>query len=976
LTFWKENYAEEHPDVAKSYNDIGAVYSDVGEYTLAYEFYLKALDLRLKLFGKNHSDVAKTYLNIGNIFYFLGDYSRQLESYSLATKIFINACGEKHPYVAAGYHNLGIVYQQMGDFESALSHFNKALELRIELLGQNHPEIASSYNNLGVIYEKTGASEKAIECYQNSLLISRTNSGEKNPEVATSYLNIGAVYFKKGDLEEALQYYYKALKIYRQALGENHLHVAECYNNIGVVYVRKGEYDAGNQYYDKSLRIKYRILGQNHPSIAESYSNIGMVYTDIKIYDKALEFHKLALNIYLQNFEENHPEIAICHTNIGVAQHNAGDNIQALQSYHQALGIYLRLPGENHPDLAATYRNIGQVFEDSKDYEKALNYYQQSIMALVTDFNQDSIYVNPNLENIISKTNLFRSLALKARAFEKLFTLESKQLVDIETALSTIELAINLVDQIRHSYKTADSKFFLASQVSQVYDQAIRAAMKLYAATQEEKYKEIAFCFAEKSKSGVLLEAIFESQVKLFTGIPDSLLHYEKRLKADLSFYENSLYTELQTGNSANSFKISLWQEKLFQLKQAQREFIQQLEMDYPEYHKLKYQVKMATVRDIQEQLLDSCSTLVEYFVGDSSIYIFVISQRDFKVVSVKNHPFFKHQIRLMRSGIANKIFPRYSFFAFQLGKILINPIRSFLNSNLIIVPDGILGYLPFEALLCHEAGEKDQNYKKLPYLIRDYAISYGYSATLALEIIHRPFRKPANDFIAFAPVFSPGMRKGFIASSKAMILSSQKEIKRTPEDEYNNLSMLPATEVEIIKIWELFDRNSQKAKVFTHDQANEILLKSADLGNYKYIHFATHGYINELNPALSGIYFARDTSSTEDNVLYSGEIYNLNLKADLVVLSACETALGKFVKGEGIIGLTQGFLYAGASNLVVSLWRVVDQATADLMVLFYQNLLQQAGKAESLRNAKLELIENQQYAAPYYWAPFILIGN
>lgn len=168
------------------------------------------------------------------------------------------------------------------------------------------------------------------------------------------------------------------------------------------------------------------------------------------------------------------------------------------------------------------------------------------------------------------------------------------------------------------------------------------------------------------------------------------------------------------------------------------------------------------------------------------------------------------------------------------------------------------------------------------------------------------------------------------------------------------------------------------KAAVYLEEDAREASVKTDKLGEYRILHFATHGLVNEKNPQLSGLILSpEDSTSKEDGILHLGEIYNLNLNADLVVLSACETGLGQVAKGEGIIGLTRGFLYAGASNVLVSLWQVSDVTTADLMVDFYDKMLGGMSKPEALRAAKLQMIRRHpEYAKPYYWAPFILVGR
>jgi len=308
---------------------------------------------------------------------------------------------------------------------------------------------------------------------------------------------------------------------------------------------------------------------------------------------------------------------------------------------------------------------------------------------------------------------------------------------------------------------------------------------------------------------------------------------------------------------------------------------------------------------------------------------------------------------------------------------------------KLYIVPDGSLATLPFESLLTENfTGDINAN-NEYPYLIKKYNISYSYSANL----FYLTFSKEASstieitkliDWLAFAPVFDNRSEQSMVMFSQEL----QRQLSGLKTDSMminrsmfngNYIKPLPATETETEAIFELYDDNNLKAKVLLHNNANEKSIKSGELEQYKVLHFATHGFVNSERPELSGLLLAQDTTGGEDGVLYSGEIYNLKLNADLVVLSACETGLGKIQKGEGIIGLTRALLYAGAKNILVSLWQVNDKSTSELMVDFYKNSLANKGQlsySEALRNAKLKMISEGRYAHPFFWSPFILIGK
>ncbi len=262
------------------------------------------------------------------------------------------------------------------------------------------------------------------------------------------------------------------------------------------------------------------------------------------------------------------------------------------------------------------------------------------------------------------------------------------------------------------------------------------------------------------------------------------------------------------------------------------------------------------------------------------------------------------------------------------------------------------MGTIPFEALLTKKHTENEQDFTKLTYLAKKYSCSYEFSATLFQQ--SQDAKKP----LASKSIF-------FCAPIK---FNQQAQV----------LNDLPGTETEVKQISQLFSDSKYQTTSYIGENATESNVKSDELKNFRYLHFATHGVVNESKPELSEIFLCSDKSKKEDGNLYSGEIYNLNIKANLVTLSACQTGLGKVTKGEGIIGLSRALLYAGAKNIVVSLWTVSDESTSKLMVDFYGDILktETPDYSQSLREAKLKLMNNPTFARPYYWAPFVLIGK
>lgn len=967
-------------------------------YDLALEYDFKALQLRKEILGENHTDVSASYNNIGIVYDSNGEYDKALEYYFKALQTDKEIFGDKHPYVAASFDNIGIVYEKKGEHNKALEYGFKALQLRKEVLGENHTEVANSYNNIGLVYGEKGELDKALDYYLKSLQINEEVLGEEYPEVAAGYENIGNVYYYKSEYNKALEYYFKSLQIYKEIYGEIHPVVAAGYDNIGSVYNDKGTYDKALEYHFKAMKIRKEILGEKHPDMAASYNNIGIVYYETGENDKALEYFFKALEIKKEIMGENNSDLASSYNNIGNVYNRKGENEMALDYHLKSLQIEKKINSEKHPDVAASYENIGNVYSNSGKYDKALEYYQKGIASCLYDFNDTiDIYKIPKIKGSLNWNSLLPILKAKA----KIIGDESKTLKGIKDrdrrgiALRHYLTCDTLIDITRKEINTQSDKIALGEIASQIYKEAIDLLIPVKAVDNSEAKDtsdtdhNTAFYFSEKNKSSVLLEALAGEEAQNYAGIPDSLLQLEHNLKIDVAYYTKILAEP----EESDSVQITLYQDKLFHRNRSIDSVIMVFEKQFPEYHNLKYNNKPAKVKDIQK-LLDKKTAMRSYIVGDSTIVIFTLTRNSLDVRKIPKITNLNDSILWFRYGLTTtslRMKDNFRRLGYKLYQQLFpeNALIDRQIENLIIIPDGELAIVPFESLLTKSFTGDINEYKEYPYLIKHYNISYSYSANLFYLTFFKEATptieiKKLNDWLAFAPVFDNTGEQKMTMSSRELQhqlgwLKTDSLMANRSMFDRSAITPLPATETETETIFKLYDDDNLKAKVLLHSNANEAFIKSGELEQYKVIHFATHGFVNSENPELSGLLLAQDTTKGEDGVLYSGEIYNLRLNANLAVLSACETGLGKIQKGEGIIGLTRALLYAGAKNIIVSLWQVVDESTADLMVDFYKNALSAKGLlsySEALRNAKLKMISEGKYAHPLYWSAFILIGK
>ncbi len=781
----------------------------------------------------------------------------------------------------------------------------------------------------------------AVETLQLAWVRFQTAQKQSTPQAADCLSSLSQVYRIQGRQNQALEFETMALQIRQQQFGDNSEQVAASYNELGLIYtLSDSDLDKALEMYEKAQVLYRKIHGENHPKLAIAAINIGINYQRLKLYGDAINNFETAQKIWAGIYPNGHPNQAIVLRNLATTYGLLNNEKAALSYFQQSLNIYKRSYGEKHPDIAGTYNELGRFQVNNRRYEEALQSYQQALRANTISFAPADVKSNPKTGgNFYNETVGLFSLHLKAKAFEERHYGQTLKLEDLKLALSGLYACDSLIDDIRqHSSDEAD-KLAFGALASEVYEDGVRVAHTISELTLgSREFLHRAFYFAEKSKSAVLQESIVDAQAKAFAGIPTDLLENERQLKASIALLSQKIS---QKPIEAEERKL---REALFTTNTQYQRFIKELEKSYPNYFNLKYNKNEVTVTALQ-QVLKPRSGLVSYFIADRGkrIYQFVITKTKFRVKSMALPPDFDRYLRGFRNSLLHSSMSTYKKATGELQRALLPKVSRRVN-QLVIIPSGPLATVPFEALPRKRVASRD--FDQIDYLIKSVGVSYDFSANLFLQKSRVNTRKQEPSVFLCAPVtFDPDQ----------------------------NLSALPASEKEVTDIANLFP---QHAKAVKFADANEAVVKSKDLLQYSYLHFATHGVVDEENPAASRIFL--NNSASEDGNLFAGEIYSLSLNANLAVLSACQTGLGKISKGEGVIGLSRALIYAGAKNIVVSFWAVADESTAQLMTKFYQEVAARPSQDfnQSLQSAKIKMIEQKEFAKPFYWAPFVLIGN
>lgn len=813
----------------------------------------------------------------------------------------------------------GALYYKTGNYEEALEKTMNAVEVvQKDMKSQDDTLfLARSYNNIGLFYIELGDIYKAEDYCNNSLYLFKKLGNYF--DAATTNLNLGEFFARQGKLEEALSLYNSGIKSLAKSKGVPPYQLDQSYINIynGIAYAATelGRYKEAYEAIEKNLKIHER---QEHKK-DETFSVCGLYYRTIGDYKKSLAYYKEALEIRKQTYGVEHPLIAKVYFNLGQTEGKKNNKVQA-QSYYDLAKAAIKVPiGDN-------------------------------IMSFL--MNKDSADAIPD------KAILLKILDAEARLLQEKDALE---LANEKTGA-----AVLLLEKIRNNFKEEGSKLFMVQTMIPTYELSIGVSLDLYERTQDRTYLEEAFQLVEKSKAMLLLDALKAEEARNFGNVPKELLNEERRLARERVRYEKLLFEAKATRDEP---MINIHQKELLKLKRASEKLQDTLENNYPKYHELKYNTQIANLKQVQEDLKDK-TALIEFFVGSDNIYIFSIYKDTVWVTEVPMDNQFMTSIRGLRAALTDVkmltkelkssylLLAKHGRLIYQ--KFLEPALKKEGIERLVLIPDGMLNYVPFDVLLTEKPNYTVPNFKTLPYLIQKYTISYHYSSTL--KLFSRASVKTNGKMLAMASSYD---KEKFINIKG---LSSRDYRIRTSVDD------LPGAKKEVEFLSKTF-----AGKFLYGEDSNEEVFKQQSKGSpYSVIHLAMHGIVDSKQPEYSSLVFTHSDNSKEDDLLHAYELNLLEINTDLVVLSACETGFGKYERGEGVVSLGRGFMYSGAPSLVMTLWPINDKATSILISEFYNELAMGHGKDEAMRNAKITYLGKSKNitAHPFFWASFINLGN
>ena len=854
----------------------------------------------------------------------------------------------------------------IADYPTAQEKWEQGLNLARQ--AKNQQAIGLFIGNLGSVHLSLGNYPKALDYFQQALAMFK-EVGDKRGE-GKDLSNIGVVYRNLGDYPKALEYLKQALAI-RQAIGDKR-GIGNNLTNIGVVYDYLGDYPKALDYHQQALAI-HKELGDKRGEGAD-LNNIGVVYDYLGDYPKALDYYQQALKIKKEIGDKR--GIGDNLTNIGVVYRNLGDYPKALNYYRQALAIRQAI-GDKRGE-GADLNNIGVVYKNLGKYQKAKNAFQDSLV----------------IKESIGADNTWTSQ-------RGLASTEAK-LNQPEPAIQHYGQAIDNIEKIRNFLAKEHKTSFMQDKLY-VYDELIDFLQSLHPNQPKKGYDRKAFETFERKQGRLFLEEMGQSGARRFSGLDNEIIEAEQ-----------SLTLKLQKAQSLSPQKRTVLEEEEKRLKAY-------IKAKYPKYYALKYPqpVDLAT---LQNQVLQKGEMILVYGVISSSkkpeieskTILWVISKQNFQMFTLPiDEDILKQQVAKLRGYLSDSSFhqkfPQASLDLYQT--LLPKAARQLLADAdiLYIVPTGALYGLPFGSLVTLY----DKARRKIQYFIEDYAISYLSSASLLKTLREEEHKtQPPEPLLAFADPDYPPCGVGDDKAGTLAQLRTKSYLKWTKGGCFNRLA---ATADEVREIANLFNADHSKALYLgTKASRSTVFALNEDnkLDDYRYVMFSVHGIIPDEASQKSKLLLERaNLLSLEKRQLYSTELekleqlasvqpalalsnnsfltmadaFTLKLNADFVNLSACNTgcageSCGENVRGEGIMGLTRAFMYAGTPRVAVTLWSVNLSSAKYLSIGLFTHLKAKKKMAHALREIKLKMIQgkasNLKYMNPYHWAAFVVYGD
>ena len=997
LAILEKALGPDHPSVAVALNNMAQLYNHQGRYAEAEPLYKRTLAIRETVLGPDHPDVAVALNNLAELYHDQGSYVGAEPLYVRALAIFERSLGPAHPYTAMALGNLAGIYMAQGQYAEAEPLFGRALAITETAFDSDHPDVAFSLNNLAGLYQGQGRYAEAEPLYQRSLAIREAALGPDHPSVAVALNNLAQLYSDQGRYAEAEPLNKRTLAISEKTLGPDHPDTAVALGNLAGLYRAQGRYAEAEPLFRRALAIQEKVFEPEHPSVAVALNNMALLYDNQGRYAEAEPLYERSLAIQKTALGPDHPDVAVGLNNLSSIYQNQGRYAEAEPLIEQALAISEKALGPDHPDVARRLYNFAQLYLKWDKAAEAEPLYKRALAITEKAFPIEHPTTVRILENL---AHLYGSHGDFVEAVDHI----RRATVILRGRLS--RLGVQRTGAGLREQRSHDIVFKLHVQL--VYAMAMRDPERLDTLTAE------AFEVGQLAQARSAAQALLRMAARF--GARDDDLGRTVRARQDALDRWQNLDQRLTEAVSESPEERDVEAEARLrsEIEGADlnlNELDKVLAAEFPDYAELATP-KPETLANIQK-LLGPQEALISYVVAEDMTFLWVVRRGQAEMFRLAiSHDDLDHAVVTLRgaldpTGLRMADIPPFDLeLAFDLYNKLLAPAEPLLEGvrHLFLVPDGALQSLPLGVLVTEkpEAINIDYStYRQTAWLARKYAVSVlpSVSSLRALRVhamtsgARKPFLGIGDPVLMDHPdaMQQPAVAQADAVQSKWLIadrggvdLAKLFRGGLADIDMLNELPSLPETAEELDTIATSLGAGPES--LVLRENAAEPLVRGLPFSDYRVIAFATHAAIaGELDGlAEPGLILTPPETATEldDGVLTASEIAGLDFDADLVILSACNTASDDGRPGaEGLSGLAKAFFYAGTRALLVSHWAVVSNAATQLTTGMFRETAATPGigRAEALRRAMLALMNDPgapYFAHPMFWAPFVVVGE
>ncbi len=904
-----------------------------------------------------------------------GEYVKSVDLFNEALKQAETDCPKEYLLLGQINRDLGYAKLSFGEYLDAQKYCTKAVEILGDEGEYDFTITILAHITLGEIKEKLFDFDGALVSYQKAEILQNKAPVKIIPFVGFLTGALGRTYQGLGDYTLAMEYSQRSLAIFKTLFSMKSLNAINCVMQVANIYRLRQEWPQASQEYQTALLYIDSLYKKPHEnramvlsSLAECQIGMGLWMAAVQSWQRSIaEAERLDQQWYLPTARESLAKFYLKHNN----------PVEALSELQLAEAQLEPQKKSRFADLCRVKALIGQAHIQLKQYDEALVKVKEALVLQCREGSNLSGNANPAEDKILMSGSVIFTLSVKADALYYKWFADGGGSELLTSSLKTSQLAIRVGERFRHQFqRSVDENYEWINQYQTLFVRGVAVAHQLFLQTNDPAYLQQAFTLADRSKALLLSEGLQNLDAKLFAGVPRALLDQEAALTREIAYYEKKVSEAIATGDVS---PLAQQQEGLlFEKKRAYETLVADMEREHPYYYEQKYRPRLVSARDIQARLEDK-DIFIEYLIDsiNRQIYSFAITKSEGLNVNVQLMPDgadaqLNNFYRLLQANDLNSNEKRLQFIqaSHRLYRIYVEPIAAYLNQKekMIVVSDGLLRYLPFELLLSESSSG---SYSALPYLLRKMCLSYQYSASLWLRQQDQRNIQPRTGLLVFAPLFEGPATANATRQTPQRLSGSNTPINFPP---------LPYAREEAKTIAQIF--NNQPVTLLLEQTATETALKDALKKPYRVVHIASHSFADVRQAKFSGIAcgMLSVNSSVDDNMLYASELYNIQIRADLIVLSSCESGLGRHSDSEGLLGLNRSFIYAGAANIVYSLWSANDQSVGELMTPFYQEMVKNTTGTKTyapfLRTAKLKMLDDPATACPNKWGGFMLLGE